>query len=183
MLGSACNLMILHGFYRALPSRRGEGVPGTATLDDARRQLRRELRIIRKNPGLVIDLFLLRQGWERKGSAIRRLSPRVEQHIRQLLLQRARRVTQQETETREAAPPSEALQAPKAVQGACHQTLRHSEEREASVVRRRCRQRPHKRQKAASLRGRRRRIIGRDRPPRVGTPLAGRPVRERYCSP
>ena len=183
MLRSACNLMILHGFYRTLPRRRGEGVSGTVTLDDARRQLHRELRLLKRNPGLVIDLFLLRQGWERKGTAIRRLSPRIEQYLRQLLLQRARRVAQEATQTQQAAASPEAVPAPKAVPVTRRQAPCHTEGREASVVRRRCRQRSHERPKAASHTRSRRRMIGRNGQSHVGAPLAGRPVRERYCSP
>ena len=55
MLGTAHILMIRHGFYRSLPHRRGEG-------GDPRQELRRQLRVVRRNPHLIATLFLHQAG-------------------------------------------------------------------------------------------------------------------------
>jgi hypothetical protein len=58
MLGRPHILFTRLMLYRALPHRRGEGVPGNVT--QAEQKLRRALRIARRRPGLIADLFLLR---------------------------------------------------------------------------------------------------------------------------
>jgi hypothetical protein len=60
MLGTAHILMIRHGLYASLPHRRGEG--GTGTVTDPKQELRRQLRIVRRNPNLTAALFLLQTG-------------------------------------------------------------------------------------------------------------------------
>src|ERR1700679_3151197 len=65
MLGTAHILMIRHGFYRSLPHRRGEG--GTGTLADQKQELRRQLRVVRRNPNLIATLFLHQAGLQQGG--------------------------------------------------------------------------------------------------------------------
>jgi hypothetical protein len=60
MLGTAHILMIRHGLYRNLPHREGGGGSGNVT--DRKQELRRQLRVVRRNPHLIASLFLLHTG-------------------------------------------------------------------------------------------------------------------------
>jgi hypothetical protein len=60
MLGTAHILMIRHGLYRSLPHREGGGGVGNVT--DRKQELRRQLRVVQRNPYLIATLFLLKTG-------------------------------------------------------------------------------------------------------------------------
>ena len=60
MLGRVHILMIRHGLYARLPHREGGGGEGNVT--DRKQELRRQLRVVRRNPNLIATLFLLQTG-------------------------------------------------------------------------------------------------------------------------
>lgn len=85
MLGTAHILMIRHGLYASLPHRRGEGV-GNVT--DRKQELRRQLRVVRRNPNLIAALFLLQTGHRLDFTAVRELHrERARLHTRRLAAQ------------------------------------------------------------------------------------------------
>ena len=65
MLGTVHILMIRHGFYRSLPHREGGG--GTGTVTGRKEELRRQLRVVRRNPHLIAALFLHQTGLQPTG--------------------------------------------------------------------------------------------------------------------
>ena len=65
MLGTVHILMIRHGFYRSLPHREGGG--GTGTVTGRKQELRRQLRVVRRNPHLIAALFLHQTGLQPTG--------------------------------------------------------------------------------------------------------------------
>ena len=52
--------MIRHGLYASLPHREGGG--GAGTVASRKQELRRQLRVVRRNPNLIATLFLLQTG-------------------------------------------------------------------------------------------------------------------------
>src|ERR1700742_4778811 len=57
MLGTAHIFMIRLVFYRSLPHREGGG--GGSNVTGRKQELRRQLRVVRRNPNLIAALFLL----------------------------------------------------------------------------------------------------------------------------